>query len=347
MKFFRAKKPDDEKQDSAETLQIKDAANILKEGNQIPGKENIPVSDKAADEDTEDYDFLNQLFEQQNSAAALQKKAEKRTTVTDLLKGKQKKTAEDKQPPKNKALRLCLILGIILAVLFASGVLFYTFTQAADDSSEIIDQIKLTFDPEKEMAKTENPAAALTPIPTSTPTPEKKDGLASSLTGLTIPKGEYFNAGKQTSDNAGGIYASEQNWQTIHTEGVSPGKWVVQDFRLTVNPAKVPAYYKNKQYSTVVIQEPWRISWKVSKTGTDPYTSAELILNQYDTEGNVIQTYGFGWKGKYSANTKQITPEFQPGEYALALFLRGTGITLDFQQNKAMPVLDNFNVREK
>lgn len=181
MKFFRAKKPDDEKQDSAETLQIKDAANILKEGNQIPGKENILVSDKAAvDKDTEDYDFLNQLFEQRNPAAALQKKAEKRTTVTDLLKGKQKKTAEDKQPPKNKTLRLCLILGIILAVLFASGVLFYTFTQATEDSSEIIDQIKLIFDPEKGMEKTENPDVPQ--VPTPTPTPEKKDGLASYLT---------------------------------------------------------------------------------------------------------------------------------------------------------------------
>lgn len=524
MKFFRAKKPDDEKQDSAEIPQIKDAANILKEGTQIPGKENIPVSDKAADKDSEDYDFLNQLFEQQKPAAALQKKAEKRTTVTDLLKGKQKKTAEDKQPPKNKTLRLCLILGIILAVLFASGVLFYTFTQATDDSSEIIDQIKLIFDSEKGMAKTENPDAALTPAPTPTPVPEKKDGLASYLTdafsleslaavdpsktitidtentfntknmlgetklifeemqkmtntkkfsaqvdpsaealqdgeveigfsatenwlfdgsmlesagissgdanaasqfqdaaayfflfkkdeggnpipvdtveagknsaddttaedgtaeqtketkgriyekgeyilvisldsseplltkrtgitaSLSIPEGDYFDAGKQTSDNAGGIYAAEQNWETIHTEGVSPGKWVVQDFRITINPAKVPAYYKNKQYSTAVIQEPWRISWKVSESGTDPYTSAELILYRYDAEENIIQTYGFGWKGKYSADTEQITPEFQPGEYALAVFLRGTGITLDFQQNKAMPVFNNFTVREK
>lgn len=181
-------------------------------------------------------------------------------------------------------------------------------------------------------------------LDSSEPLLTKRTGITAAL---SISQGDYFNAGKQTSDNAGGIYAAEQNWETIHTEGVSPGKWVVQDFRLTVNPAKVPAYYQNKQYSMVIIQEPWRISWKVSESGTDPYTSAEMILYQYDTEGNVIQTYGFGWKGKYSADTKQITPEFQPGEYALALFLRGTGITLDFQQNKAMPVLDNFNVREK
>lgn len=527
MKFPWKKESDDDMPDSAETLQIKDAANILKEGTQIPGKENIPVSDKAAvDEDTEDYDFLNQLFEQQRQTAEVRKKTAKKTTAADLLKGKQKKTAEDKQPLKNKTLYLCLILGIILAVLLASGVLFYTFTQATDDSTEIIDQIKLIFDPEKGMAKTENPETAPTPVPTPTPVPEKKDVLASYLTDafslksvvavdpsktitidtentfstknmlgdtklifeamqnmtntkklsvevdssaealqngevevgflatenwlfdgsllesagisssgngnaasqfqdaaayfsifkkdesgnlifvdsvetgknsaenktdddgyaelspktdsgriyekgeyifvisldpsaplltkrtgitslLSIPQGDYFDAGKQISGNAGGIYASEQNWETIHTEGVSPGKWVVQDFRITVNPANVPVYYQNKQYSTIVIQEPWRISWKVSKTGTDPYTGAELILVQYDADGNVIRTYGFGWKGKYSADTSQITPEFQPGEYALGLFLRGTGITLDFQQNKAMPVFDNFTVREK
>ena len=88
MKSFRAKKPDDEKQDSAEIPQIKDAANILKEGTQIPGKENIPVSDKAAvDEDTEDYDFLNQLFEQQRQTAEVRKKTAKKTTAADFLKG--------------------------------------------------------------------------------------------------------------------------------------------------------------------------------------------------------------------------------------------------------------------
>lgn len=181
-------------------------------------------------------------------------------------------------------------------------------------------------------------------LDSSEPLLTKRTGITAAL---SIPEGDYFDAGKQTSDNAGGIYAAEQNWETIHTEGVSPGKWVVQDFRITANPAKVPAYYKNKQYSTAVIQEPWRISWKVSESGTDPYTSAELILYRYDAEENIIQTYGFGWKGKYSADTKQITPEFQPGEYALAVFLRGTGITLDFQQNKEMPVFNNFTVREK
>ena len=523
MTFSGRKTSEKAKQNAAETAQIKDAASILKEGTEIPGKENIFVSAKAADKDSEDYEFLNQLFEQQKPAFVPKKKPDKKTTVADLLKGKQKKTAAEKQPPKNKTLRLCLILGIILAVLIALFVGFYTFTQVTDDSSEIIDQLKLIFDPNKGMAKTENPDTL--PTPTPTPVPEKKDGLASILTdafslkslvavdpsktitidtentfntknmlgetklifdvmqnmtntkklsvqvdpsaealrdgeietgfaaaenwlfdgsllesagisssgnsntasqfqdaaaylslfkkdeagnlihvdtvevgkktaenktaedgtaeqtqktngriydkgeyilvisldsseplltkrtgitaSLSIPEGDYFDAGKQTSDNAGGIYAAEQNWETIHTEGVSPGKWVVQDFRLTVNPAKVPAYYKNKQYSTVIIQEPWRISWKVSESGTDPYTSAEMILYQYDAEENIIQTYGFGWKGKYSADTEQITPEFQPGEYALAVFLRGTGITLDFQQNKAMPVFNNFTVREK
>ena len=188
MKFPWKKESDDDMPDSAETLQIKDAANILKEGPQIPGKENIPVSDKAAvDEDTEDYDFLNQLFEQQKPAAALQKKAEKKTTVADLLKGKEKKPASEKQPPKNTTLRLCLILGIILAVLFASGVLFYTFTQATDDSSEIIDQIKLIFDPEKEMAKTETPGVPQ--VPTPTPTPEKKSSSLSPICTSPTPRG--------------------------------------------------------------------------------------------------------------------------------------------------------------
>ena len=46
MKFLRRKNPDEGIEDATEIPQIQDAANILKEGTKIPGKENIPVADK-------------------------------------------------------------------------------------------------------------------------------------------------------------------------------------------------------------------------------------------------------------------------------------------------------------
>ncbi|HJJ31357.1 MAG TPA: hypothetical protein O0X97_03810 [Methanocorpusculum sp.] len=526
MKFPRTKKSDESTQDGTESP-VSDAESLLTHRTHLPEKETIPGASEstAADKDTDDYDFLTELFDHQKPAVVVSKKPVKKTTVTDLLKGKPKKTAAEKQPPKNKTLRLCLILGIILAVLIAAFAGFFTFTQVTGESSEIVDQIKLFFDPNAGMARTEHPEETAAPEPTQVP--EKKDGLTSLLsdafslksiaavdpsktitidtentfntknmlgetkllfdtmqsmtstgklsvqvdpsaealqdgevetdftaaqnwlfdgsmlesagisssenagtssqlrdavvyfslfkkdesgntvyvdtvavrrdtaenkteegspaeqikehtsgrvyekgeyilvisldpsaplltkrTGITaalsIPEGDYFYAGKQTSDIPGGIYASEQDWETVQTAGISSGAWVVSEFRITVNPAKVPVYYQNKQYTTIVIEEPWRISWKVSGTGTDPYTGAELILNQYDEAGNVIKTYGFGWKGKYSADTEQITAEFQPGEYELGVFLRGTGITLDFQQlSKEMPFYNNLSVRGK
>ena len=56
MTFSGRKTSEKAKQNAAETAQIKDAASILKEGTEIPGKENIFVSDKTADKDSEDYD---------------------------------------------------------------------------------------------------------------------------------------------------------------------------------------------------------------------------------------------------------------------------------------------------
>lgn len=349
MKFLRRKESEKTASENPDAVQIQDVENLLNHRTQLSEE----YTATSADNDDE-YDFLDGLFAKRESAVS-SKKPVKKSTVYDLLTGKSKKVRPEKQPPGNTVLRLCLILGIILAVLVASFAVIVTVTQNDEESSDgvsrIFAAITSLITPENNGRNSDNSSSVpeKTPKPTPNPTPvptSVSEIREAAVSALTIPEGDYFDAGKQLSANAGGIYASEQNWETIHTAPIASGKWIVSDFCITVNPAKVPVYYQNKQYTTVVIQEPWRISWNVSQKGTDPYTSAELILYQYDAEGNIIQTYGFGWKGKYSADTRQITPEFQPGEYALALFLRGTGITLDFQQNKAMPAFDNLSVRE-
>ncbi|HJJ36668.1 MAG TPA: hypothetical protein O0X27_05795, partial [Methanocorpusculum sp.] len=153
----------------------------------------------------------------------------------------------------------------------------------------------------------------------------------------TPPSGSLFVA---TADDS--YVPSDSLWKLAATLNLDKAAWKFHEVAITVKPATPKQTAANGGWNTITIQYPWRIVWKI--TGTDdvssPYANAEFVLSNLD--GSVVDR--FGWKGFYSSNTEQISNVYQPGEYVLAIYQRGCGISLEFQHAYGPVLVGNSTV---
>ena len=213
------------------------------------------------------------------------------------------------------------LVAVILAVVFAGAVFIIYYVGYMDEhASPSVPSSSVL------------PAAVPTPVPTAVPTPAPVQTPGTQKTGPTVytnqlakvPEGDLFDLADDT-----GFAQQHAAWKTASTLKIPSAPWTTYQVTIGVTPAQAPLSWPNGGTNAITIAYPWRIKWEIAGSqDTDPYSNAEFILMRPD--GTIVDT--FGWKGNYRSAAHQTTAEYQPGDYVLAVYLRGCGAVLEFQQ---------------
>lgn len=237
-----------------------------------------------------------------------------------------------------------LILLIIVAVVLA-GIVFVVSMNAYN-----AEQYPSSYStPVPTVTTTPAPTPVRTAVPTAVPTQTSStvskqstsESVADSKYSAYIsfpPAGAYFVA---ASDDT--YVPSVSVWKQAAALTLPKSPWKYNEVHISVKPASVRQTAANGGWNTITIEYPWRISWEITgdDDSSEPYANAEFVLCKID--GTVVDK--FGWKGFYTSQKSQTTGEYQPGEYVLAVYQRGCGISLEFEHAAGPVTFENSKVR--
>ena len=221
--------------------------------------------------------------------------------------------------------QLTLLLGIAILLLIVTSIIFIISFSGILNNEEGKNPITPTPIP------TAVPTNAITPKPTTTP--QIVQTPASNLkldTVLELPGVEGFEAGGFAGQEEGSKY-SESTWKSAGVTWSYTDTWKLHEIFLTVNEIPSTLYTLDKE-TVYTVQVPWRIVWTVTSGDVGPYSDVWLSLFKIDKETNqapLLET--FGWQGHHSAEKTKVEGLFGPGTYAIGIFVRNAGVSVDVQ----------------
>lgn len=173
------------------------------------------------------------------------------------------------------------------------------------DNSAPLSSVSVNSSGSKSVNSSANTSAVTTATTASTPN-------ASSLgKTLSAPRSSGDEPEEQEDEGAG----DDENNEDKKTDASSAGNKTASSTPVAT-PVQTPATAVNP--SSI-------------KSSSDYYKSVEFILYRYE-DGYYQMIDSFGWNRGYSSDKEQYTKSYQPGTYALIGYLRGVGVTMDFQK---------------
>lgn len=155
-----------------------------------------------------------------------------------------------------------------------------------------------------------------------------------SLLDIPVP-GYYDNSGRVESEKKAHEFFNQDAWYKSDISWSMSDKWRIHEKFLTIKNITATALYTPWNTADCTAQSYWRLAYSAKGSGKGvkgmtPYSSAQIVVYRIVDGVPVLQDIT-GWQGTSGADEYGKSRIYEPGEYAIGVFVRNADIKVDVE----------------